>query len=33
MVRTDVGITLSTWSVEAARAMLGWFRLGSGGVV
>jgi len=33
MVRTDVGITLSTWSVEAARAMLGWFHLGSGGVV
>jgi Zn-dependent protease len=26
MVRTDVGITLSAWSVEAARAMLGWFR-------
>ena len=25
MVRTDVGITLSAWSVEAARAMLGWF--------
>jgi Zn-dependent protease len=33
MVRTDVGITLSAWSVEAARAMLGWFRLGSAGVV
>jgi len=26
MVRTDVGITLSAWSVEAARAMLGLFR-------
>jgi Zn-dependent protease len=26
MARTDVGITLSAWSVEAARAMLGWFR-------
>jgi Zn-dependent protease len=26
MVRTDVGVTLSAWSVEAARAMLGWFR-------
>jgi Zn-dependent protease len=26
MVRTDVGITLSTWSVDAARSMLGWFR-------
>ena len=25
MVRTDVGITLSAWSVEGARAMLGWF--------
>jgi Zn-dependent protease len=33
MVRTDVGITLSAWSVDAARAMLGWFRLGSGGGV
>jgi Zn-dependent protease len=26
MVRTDVGITLSNWSVEAARGMLGWFQ-------
>ena len=26
MARTDVGITLSNWSVDAARAMLGWFR-------
>ena len=26
MVRTDVGITLSNWSVEGARTMLGWFR-------
>jgi len=29
MARTDVGITLSNWSVDAARAMLGWFRWGS----
>ncbi len=33
MVRTDIGITLSAWSVDGARAMLGWFRLGSGGGV
>ena len=26
MVYTQVGITLSAWSIEAARAMLGWFR-------
>lgn len=26
MAYTQVGITLSAWSVEAARAMLGWFR-------
>jgi Zn-dependent protease len=26
MARTNVGITLSVWSVDATRAMLGWFR-------
>ncbi|HEY2843751.1 MAG TPA: site-2 protease family protein [Bryobacteraceae bacterium] len=26
MARTNVGITLSGWSVDGARAMLGWFR-------
>jgi Zn-dependent protease len=26
MARTNVGITLSAWSVDATRAMLGWFR-------
>jgi Zn-dependent protease len=26
MAYTEIGITLSVWSVEAARAMLGWFR-------
>jgi Zn-dependent protease len=26
MAYTEVGITLSAWSVNAARAMLGWFR-------
>jgi Zn-dependent protease len=26
MVRTNIGFTLSTWSTEATRAMLGWFR-------
>jgi len=26
MAYTEVGITLSAWSVDAARAMLGWFR-------
>ena len=29
MARTNVGITLSNWSVEAARAMLGWFHWSS----
>ena len=27
MAYTEIGVTLSAWSVEAARAMLGWFRL------
>lgn len=27
MVRTNVGYTLSSWSVAATRTMLGWFRL------
>jgi Zn-dependent protease len=26
MVRTNVGITMSLWSTEATRTMLGWFR-------
>jgi Zn-dependent protease len=26
MVRTNVGITMSVWSIDATRAMLGWFR-------
>jgi Zn-dependent protease len=26
MVRTNVGITISLWSTEATRTMLGWFR-------
>jgi Zn-dependent protease len=26
MVRTNIGFTLSSWSTEATRAMLGWFR-------
>jgi Zn-dependent protease len=26
MVRTNIGFTLSAWSLEAARTMLGWFR-------
>lgn len=26
MVRTNIGFTLSDWSVESARVMLGWFR-------
>ena len=26
MVRTNVGTTLSIWSIDATRAMLGWFR-------
>ena len=26
MVYTQIGYTLSAWSVEATRAMLGWFR-------
>jgi len=27
MVRTNIGYTLSAWSTEATRAMLGLFRL------
>ena len=26
MARTDVGVTLSNWSIDGARGMLGWFR-------